>query len=232
MERRRQGESPRARARRPRARDLRLRRLRRAARAPGRLRRGRRHQVRAGRDRRTGGPARHDPGAGAAVSWLAAPMAVVAAAFPPGAANGSDAGWRPPTVQHARPLLDAPAAVRPALAAGPTGVTALAFLAETTRGPRMAVARRAPGPRSFLTPRTLAGRPDLNDAGGRAPALAAGPRGAFAAAWLAWGRGARRTPGVVVSIRRPGHLFGTPHQVSRRGARPLAAPPAVALDSR
>src|SRR5436305_5101165 len=106
------------------------------------------------------------------MSWLALPLAALAAAVPasPAAADG---GWRDPVVLPARPLLDAPAAVRPAMVSGPTGVAALAFVADTTHGARMAVALRAPGTRDFLEPRTLTGTPDLNNAGGRAPALAA-----------------------------------------------------------
>src|SRR3954465_730777 len=122
---------------------------------------------------------------GLPMSWFAVPLAVMAASTPAGAAPPPGPAWRPPIVLPARPLVDAPAAVRPALTAGPTGVAALVFVADTTRGPLMAAALRPPGAREFLTPRTLAGRPDLNDAGGRAPALAAGPRGAFAAVWLA-----------------------------------------------
>src|SRR5436305_15131124 len=86
------------------------------------------------------------------MSWLAVPLGLMAA-FP--THGGAGPAWHDPIVLPARPLLDAPLAARPALAAGPTGVTAMAFTADTGRGARMAVALRPPGARGLLPPRPL-----------------------------------------------------------------------------
>src|SRR4029077_2422992 len=98
---------------------------------------------------------------------------------------GPGGGWLDPILLRARPLLDQPAGVRPALALDAHGEGAVAFLADTALGPRVATVLRAPGRVAFSESVNLSQTPELRTAGGRAPALAAGPQGRFAVAWLA-----------------------------------------------
>jgi hypothetical protein len=168
------------------------------------------------------------------MSWLSTPLALMAAVVagnnaPAPVDEGPGGGWQDPVVLRARPLLDRPAAVRPALAFDAGGEAAAAFVADGATGPRIAVALRGAGREAFGDVLTLPGMPELRTAGGRAPALAAGPRGTFAVVWLAR-TGARTAPAVLAAVRRPGRRFGPPVRLSAPGTRPMGAIPAVAVD--